>query len=112
MSRRYSTRRIVVNDLEMYKEMLKKRNVKKIFQYDTPVLNHPDSDQIDGLNLEAHRWTVGDRFFKLADKYYNDPRLWWVIAQFNKTPTESHVELGDLIYIPLPLGEIMRMYGL
>ena len=112
MSRRFSTRRIVSNDLEMYADLLKKRNVKRIFQYDTPTLIHPTSGDMDRLNLEAHRWTVGDRFFKLANEFYNDPKLWWVIAHFNKTPTESHLELGDLIYIPLPLNEIMDIYGL
>jgi hypothetical protein len=112
MSRRFSTRRIVINDLEMYGSMLKKRGLKKIYQYETPTIYHPTADEMESLNLEAHRWTVGDRFYKLADEYYNNPRLWWVIAQFNKTPTESHVGLGDLVYIPLPLDEIMRLYGL
>ena len=112
MSRRFSTRRIVSNDLDLYSDILKKRNVKRIFQYDTPILYHPTTEEMGRLNLEAHRWTVGDRFFKLADRFYNDPKMWWVIAQFNKTPTESHLELGDLVYIPLLLSEIMDIYGL
>ena len=112
MSRRFSTRRIVVNNLDMYKDMLKKRNVKRLLQYESPTLYHPTADEMDSLNLEAHRWTVGDRFYKLANEYYGDPKLWWVISQFNKTPAESHVQLGDLVYIPLPLDQIMRLYGL
>jgi len=38
--------------------------------------------------------------------------MWWVIAWFNKLPTESHIKLGDVIYIPMPLNEILKIYGL
>ncbi len=111
MSARYDDRELVVNDLKMYKSIMVRRGAKNITMFATPELLHPTLKEIEGLNLEAHRWTVGDRFYKLADRYYDDSRLWWVIAQFNKTPTEAHVKLGDLLYIPLPLERIMRAYG-
>ena len=39
-------------------------------------------------------WKLGDRFYKLADQYYGDPTLWWIIAWYNRMPTESHAEGG------------------
>jgi len=73
-------------------------------------MKHPTPEQIEQLTLQAHRWTLGDRFFKLAHEYYGDPEMWWVIAWFNQTPTESHVDPGDLIYIPSPLDQITSFY--
>ena len=109
MSRRYEMRRIILNDLPAYKRGRNKPG--GIYMFATPEIPHMSEKLIAGLNLEAHRWTVGDKFYKLADMYYNDPKLWWVIALFNKLPTEGHVELGDLIYIPLPLDKVLRLYG-
>jgi len=45
----------------------------------------------------------------LASKYYGDPKQWWVIASFNRTPTESHVKIGDLIRIPLSLADALQV---
>ncbi len=62
------------------------------------------------LNLQPHRWTVGDKFYKLAFDHYGDQKYWWVIAWFNHTPTEAHVDLGDLLYVPHPLEDILSIY--
>ena len=55
--------------------------------------------------------TEGDRFDLLAHQYYGDSELWWVIAWYNQTPTESHVELGDVLQIPLPLHKVLSSMG-
>ena len=106
---RYTNREIMINDLEKYKEILKNRSRKVVYIHETPEFTHPTQEQIQTLTLEPHRWVLGDRFFKLAREYYGDATLWWVIAHFNKTPTEAHVLLGDIIYIPLPLDRAVRM---
>ena len=72
---------------------------------------HPTEEEIEKLTLYPHRWTLGDRFFKLAHEYYGDSSLWWVIAWFNQMPTEAHIVQGDLIYIPSPLDQITSYYG-
>ena len=43
--------------------------------------------------------------------YYDVAELWWVIAQFNQKPTDSHYSLGDVVYIPLPLEKVLTLYG-
>ena len=52
-------------------------------------------------------WGSSDRFYKLAGQYYGDPTYWWIIAYFNNTPLESDVKLGQTLYIPVPLEEII-----
>ena len=64
---------------------------------------------VSTLELVVKTHQNGGEDFKLAREYYGDPTLWWVIAHFNKMPTEGHVELGDMIYIPLPVGRVVRM---
>ena len=59
------------------------------------------------ITTNGYIWGVGDRYFKLAHRFYGDSKLWWVIAWFNKKPTESHVDVGDLILIPTDLDQIL-----
>jgi nucleoid-associated protein YgaU len=47
----------------------------------------------------------------LAHKHYGDANLWWIIAWYNKKPTEAHVKMGDIITIPLPLDKVIRYLG-
>ena len=58
-----------------------------------------------------HIWKSGDRFFKLASRHYGDPELWWVIAWFNKIPTESHAKKGQVILIPKPIAKVLTYLG-
>lgn len=110
MTSRYDGRRIGINDLEQYENVFKKKNVKFIRQYFSPNLRFPSSEEMGELDLISHIWSIGDRYYKLAYRYYGDSTLWWVIAQYNQLPTDAHVEIGDIITIPLPLDKILGMY--
>jgi hypothetical protein len=108
---RYSGRTIVFNSNEFYDEVFREREVNGIKQYTTPQLKHPTQEQISSLRTIGHVWKTGDRFYKLAHDHYGDSRLWWLIAWFNKKPTESDLSFGDVIYIPHPLDRIMSYLG-
>ena len=110
MSNRYGERKKMENSSEMYKDVFEDRGVKRVIQYTTPTFKYPSMQEIAGLTVINHRWRRGDRFYKLADLYYNDPTKWWVIAQFNKTPTEFPINFGDLIMVPTPLELVMQYY--
>ena len=107
MVSRYDSRNIFSNAAEEYESLFEKRNIKVISQYTTPNMRHPTVKEISNLNIVNHAWREGDRFWKLAGKYYNQPNLWWVIAWFNRMPTEAQVKLGDIVAIPLPLSKIL-----
>jgi hypothetical protein len=113
MSDRYLRRRKLRNSLGRYKKTLfKNRNVSEIVMYETAEFRHPTPEEISQLTLEPVRWQLGDKFFKIAHDFYGDAELWWVIAWFNKTPTDGHLEIGDMIYVPLPLEKIISFYEL
>ena len=77
---RYSKNNIFKNEEESYKSYLKERGDNFVIQYDTPTFNHPTSEDLDTFSVDEHTWKVGDRYFKLAEQYYSDVTLWWIIA--------------------------------
>jgi len=109
MTSRYDSRLIGLNGSKIYRELFKKRNVGFIEHYTTPEMPYPTVDDLLDLSIISRPWQLGDRFYKLADQYYKDPALWWVIAWFNRTPTESHLEIGDVVDIPLPLERVLQL---
>lgn len=111
MTSRYEGREKVINDHESYRSLIKKKGLKFLNQYSTPELRYPTEDEISDLDLVGHTWQIGDRFYKLAFEYYGDSTLWWILAWFNRTPTEQHIKIGETIYIPLPLEEVLQLLG-
>ena len=108
---RYKNSRILTNSSKYYAPLRKSRNMRAIRHYETPILYNPDAIDRFNTTTEAHIWSYGDRFYKLADQYYGDVRFWWVIAWYNGTPTEADINNGDLIEIPLNIQEALRVLG-
>ena len=99
------------NQKEFYEDVLEDRGVTGIKQYTTPNLKHINEKQIASLTVINHVWKTGDRYYKLAHAHYGDSTKWWVIAWYNRKPTESDVSLGDVIYIPHPLDKVLSYLG-
>lgn len=109
MARRYNDRKVFFNDLENYKEHRKSRGIKVGMQhYASPNLKHLTAEEHSRITTVPHMWKTGDRFYKMAFEAYGDSELWWVIAWFNKKPTEAHVKLGEIIEVPYPLNDILN----
>ena len=92
-----------------YSELLARKKISLITQWTTPV-NNPISRDSSITEIE-HIWKTGDRYYKLAHAHYGDSTKWWVIAWYNRKPTESDVSLGDVIYIPHPLDKVLSYLG-
>ena len=56
--------------------------------------------------------TIGDRFDLLAQQYYGDSSLWWVISIANENlPQNSlYIPVGSQIRIPTNSAEIVTSY--
>ena len=106
---RYRNVPVVINNSEQWEKFINDKGLNRIRQYVTPRLEHPTSDEIIGIQEERKIWSTGDRLWKISQEYYNDPKLWWVIAWWNQKPTESHFKNGDLCLIPTPLSEVLRL---
>ena len=108
MTSRYDNRRLIKNDLEEYEAFFEERGINYIVQYNPRSLKYPTVDQIKNLTRVQHVWKVGDRYYKLASQFYGNPKYWWIIAHYNKKPTEADLSTGDIIYIPTPLEKILN----
>lgn len=58
--------------------------------------------------------TIGDRFDLLAQQYYKDSSLWWIISTANETlPQNSlYIPTGTQIRIPTDVSNILNAYAL
>ena len=101
---RYAGRRKAKNDAEMYEDVLENRGTKQIVQYTTPTLKFPSEENLRRIRTIDYIWKTGDKFWRLAAQRYGDPKLWWLIAQFNQKPTEHHINVGETIKIPVDLA--------
>jgi len=108
---RYSNQEVFSNALSAYSNYLKTRGMKVINQYNTPKFRFPEQQDLRNFSSIKHVWSPGDRYFKLAGEYYGDPTMWWVLALYNKKPTEFHINLGEVIYVPKPLETVLFYMG-
>ncbi len=102
-------RKIIKNDNELFQDIFRERNVKFIDHYATPTMKEITAEMSSKIEQISHIWTLGDRYYKLAYKYYGNVSWWWVIARFNNKPTESHLNLGDVVMIPIPLTDALSI---
>jgi|TARA_R110000824_G_scaffold192233_3_gene374260 hypothetical protein len=110
MGIRYDGTSVRNNSAEIYEELFTNRGVKNISHFRTPIFEPLALEDRYSLMNEGHVWVVGDRYWKLADEYYGDSSLWWLIAWYNQKPTEGHLKIGDVLAIPLPLDMAMRLF--
>ena len=108
---RLSSREIFKNTDIHYDEQFKKRDISGINQFDTAVIEFPANQILAGLSYDTRIWQVGDRLHKIAHEVFGDSRYWWVVAQFNKKPTDHHFQVGDIYYVPLNLEDVLNSFG-
>ena len=106
MPNRYANRRVKTNASEKYRDQFEKRRINFIKHFRTPEMTYPNIRQKASLTRHRHIWKLGDRYYKLASQYYGSADLWWIIAWYNQKPTESHVTMGEVVYVPLPLENV------
>jgi len=106
---RYSRRVTAINFEEQYDKMFEQRGVLQIEQYRTPISTPVEQKVLDSIEYQSHMWSMGDSYWRLARLFYGDSRYWWIIASFNKKPTEAHNLIGDEIRIPVNLSEALQV---
>ena len=111
MSSRNERREIVINKSDIYKKKRIEKNLNFFRHYTSTRMTKVTPNEISDLTVLDHIWTLGDRYYKLAHKYYGDVNLWYLIAWFNRKPTDAHVNYGDIIHIPMPLEKIIYLYN-
>lgn len=111
MTSRYEQTPIFDNRTELYKDLFDLRSVNFIKQYVTPIFDYPTPQEFASLDISSQTWKRGDKYWKIATDFYGSPDMWWVIAWFNRKPTEAHMKLGDTVLIPQPLERVLFFFG-
>jgi hypothetical protein len=108
---RYNNRKIFKNEDPSYMDNFMDKELRFINQYDT--LSMMPMTLETGLSIEriTHIWSHGDRLWKLSEQYYGNPSYWWLIAWFNRKPTENHYSIGDTVIIPIPFERALSLYN-
>jgi nucleoid-associated protein YgaU len=104
---RMSNRSVITTTNDLTMEL---RDKKSISHYSTPKFKTLTESQLNTLQVFQHVWKEGDKYHKLSTQYYQDSSYWWVIARFNNKPTEAHLTIGDIVYIPVPFERIVSYY--
>ena len=57
--------------------------------------------------------TVGDRYDLLANQYYDDPSLWWIISIANDLLPQNSIFIpeGTQLRIPVDVNSILTSYN-
>lgn len=106
---RYLNRQKAINDKEQYDKLFEKRGIKQIVQYRSPKAKHVTDEQLARVECFDYIWKHGDSYQNLAQVFYGNATHWWVIAAFNRKPTESHVKMGEKLRIPVNLADALRV---
>lgn len=96
--KRNSKRKIIKDDSDEYRKLLEDKGINFISHLSSLTFKS-DEDKKD-FPFKSHIWQANDRLYKLAQTYYGDPKLWWIIAHANQKPTDAHFSPGDEIKIP------------
>ena len=110
MASRNNSRKTFFNRNSLYAKKAEERGINGFLHFASPKFHQLTLDEVASLTTIGHLWTQGDRYYKLAYEHYGNPEYWWIIAWFNEIPTESQLELGDVVYIPVPLEDILGMF--
>ena len=109
---RYDKRRgIEITKRDMFKQVKERRGLDSIEILATARFNAITEKQLENLEMFVYRWSRGDRWDKLAKKFYGDVDYWWVIPIFNNTPTEHHIKIGQELIIPVNKEAVISILG-
>lgn len=95
---RYQKRNNKTSIIENFREQINSQENNIITHYESSQ-NILDKTKQNFAYTE-YQWKYGDKLYKIAQRFYEDSKLWWVIAHVNLKPTDSNFQPGDIIIIP------------
>lgn len=88
--------------ISRYQQFIKDNNLTTL-----PFIEIQSNDNDKFVNYKKNE----TRFDRLANRYYNDPTLGWLIMMGNPTRSiEFDFEDGDVIRIPFPVESALQFY--
>ena len=109
---RYKKENIINNNDVDYKKVFSSRfGTLGLVQTGVTQFRKITEQEMLTIQYNNESWGLGKRLYKLSNKYYGSPQYWWIIALFNNIGTESDIQFGDIIKVPVPLDRMLTLYG-
>tara|TARA_R110001592_G_scaffold46371_2_gene147581 strand:+ start:1680 stop:2009 length:330 start_codon:yes stop_codon:yes gene_type:complete len=84
---------------EQLENLLEIRDLQSLAYYKNYVFSRDFTT--NEYSTTEHVWSHGDKLYKLADRFFGDKSLFWIIGLFNNKPTDAHYSYGDIVYVPV-----------
>ena len=101
---KYYYEKKIIDKSTPYEPLLNDRDLKYVDLYTEGIKIKIDYSKI---SYRKHIWSKSDNLFRLANTYYNDKNMWWIIAFYNQKPTDAHFTIGEEIYIPVRPNDVL-----
>tara|TARA_R110000851_G_scaffold53504_8_gene126902 strand:- start:577 stop:924 length:348 start_codon:yes stop_codon:yes gene_type:complete len=110
MSNRNLYRDIFTSDKRLRERIYDRRFIEEASVLSRIPPNSPTDEELRKDLTHIQRiYKMGDRLYKFAYEYYGDVDYWWIIAWYNNKPTDTHFNIGDIVYIPRELDVAIRI---
>ena len=108
MSRYNAREKVLNNNTDMFAKQFEERNVNSVVQYKMDPLRSLTEAEERTISTVSYTWNSGDRMWRLANRFYGDFKMWWVITQYNRIGSEMEIKPGQSILIPFPLSIVLQ----
>lgn len=108
---RYNKRSILSNTRPIDRKRVTRRNTNSLTYFSADSLKHPTQEDYNRIGSKPVIWNETTRLSSLAQQYLGNFEYWWVIAWWNKKPTDAHFKAGDVVYIPNNLTMALEALG-
>jgi len=95
-----------------YDYLFENRDVRVVYTIAMKQMNEMTDADRASISTRRYTWRTSDRYWQVAERFYGDPRMWFVIAYYNKAPTEFHLSNGQDILVPSNPRIILEKLGL
>ena len=97
---------------ERYEYLFENRDPKIIYKIAMREMNALSNEERKAINTREYTWRANDQYWKVAKRFYGDSRLWFIIAYYNKAPTDFHLQKGQNILVPMAPQVVLDKLGL
>lgn len=106
---RYYNGERVLNNLQTYEQLLRRKKIRSLIQYGTFSFNL--LSEFKDMNMDAivHFVQPGEKLFTISQRYYNSPDLGWLICYTNNIPSELNIKVNQPLNIYFPVEELLRL---
>lgn len=109
MYNRYYNSRPVINTLELYSDILRRKKLNGIVQHQTYSFNLLQEFRDMNMDAVVHIVQPGEKLFTISQKYYNSPDLGWLICYTNNISNELNIRVNQPLNIYFPVEELLRL---